>query len=431
MLFHVMQARRRVIVTYTLYINLLLALILPSVCGNQAAPSSQSNELSNDENDFAEFEDFDEEDANHGMGVPSGGKVNVKVPTGDSTPAGSVSPNDKSNSKQETDAVLEEEEDDDDDIFENIAQTDNKQGNGDSQPADGLKITRVPIHFRRNWDSYYVEILFIFGIVLYFINFFSGSSKNSTLANTWLDVNQDLLESNFALVGDDGKREIENHGLLKDTESVFLLWCSGRSSVEGMLIEIRLWKRQDLMSVITRLFKPVNDQVIFKLTLSQDSMDSYVFCLANKKSASRLLKESADLAVFCPERKNVEKFGINASKFVLMNEIGEVSSFFFDPRITSLIEKFEDAIDYIHLSDQYSGPRASDLDPQPLKLPEVKKILHVAFNRKSLARTFARFSLSLSLPLPRQCQQPNLPPVSRVSRRNDHWFKWFSTLWIK
>lgn len=382
MLFHLMRSRKCLLITHALYVNLILSLLLPCVFGNPAQPSIQSNDPSTDDNDFAEFEDFDEDDGTNGIGVSSSEKASSKSQASDSGPAGSMSPPDRSNEKQKADAVLEEEEDDEDDIFENIAQSSSKPADGENQAGDGLKITRVPIHFRRNWDSYYVEILFIFGIVIYFINFFSGSSKNSTLANTWLDVNLDILESNFALVGDDGKREIENHGLLKDTESVFLLWCSGRSSIEGMLIEIRLWKRQDLMSVITRLFKPVNDQVIFKLTLSPDSMDSYVFCLANKKSASRLIKESADLAVFCPERKSVDKFGINASKFVLMNEIGEVSSFFFDQRITSLIDKFEDSIDFIHLSDQYSGPRASDLDPQPLKLPEVKKILHVAFNRE-------------------------------------------------
>lgn len=388
MFFHLMRVRRQFFVPCTLSLTLILALILPDltfVVANQQAHHPHSNEISNDDNDFAEFEEFDEDDP---TGRLSAGNAFANVRPGSDFAAPSDSPagghgNEKINSRQvESEPITEEEEDDDDDIFENIAQPKGKSNDGEATAGDGLKITRVPVHLRRNWDSYYVEIILILGIVIYFINFVTGRSKNETLANTWLDVNLDILESNFALVGDDGKKEIENHGLLKDTESVFLLWCSGRSSVEGMLTEIRLWKRHDLLSVLTKLFKPVNDQVIFKLTLSQDSMDSYVFCVCNKKSASRLIKESNDLAVFCPERKSVEKFGINSSKFVIMNEIGEVSSFVFDSKITPLINKHEDVIDYIHISDQYSGPKASDLDPQPLKLPEVKKIIHVAFNCK-------------------------------------------------
>ena len=381
-----MRVRKQFLFPCTLSISLILALILPDltfVIANQQAQPSQSNEISND-NDFAEFEEFDEDDPSGHLNVGNSfaSAQSGSPPASSDSPAGGH-PSEKLNARQvESEPITEEDDDEDDDIFENIVQPKGKTSDDETTAGDGLKITRVPVHLRRNWDSYYVEIMLILGIVIYFINFITGRSKNETLANTWLDVNLDILESNFALVGDDGKKEIEDHGLLKDTESVFLLWCSGRSSVEGMLIEIRLWKRHDLLSVLTKLFKPVNDQVIFKLTLSQDSMDSYVFCLCNKKSASRLIKESSDLAVFCPERKSVEKFGINSAKFVIMNEIGEVSSFFFDQKITPLINKHEDVIDYIHISDQYSGPKASDLDPQPLKLPEVKRIIHIAFNCK-------------------------------------------------
>jgi hypothetical protein len=31
---------------------------------------------------------------------------------------------------------------------------------------------------RTNWENYYLEILMVAGIVVYFLNFFSGKSKN-------------------------------------------------------------------------------------------------------------------------------------------------------------------------------------------------------------------------------------------------------------
>ena len=102
----------------------------------------------------------------------------------------------------------------------------------------------------------------MFSLVVYFINFITGRNKNFYIANTWFEMNQELLDFNFALVGDDGKKEIEQPGLLKETENVYTLWCSGRSSIDGLLAEIQLVKRQDLFSLILNYFKPINDRIV-------------------------------------------------------------------------------------------------------------------------------------------------------------------------
>ena len=67
----------------------------------------------------------------------------------------------------------------------------------------------------------------IAGILVYFLNFFTGKSKNQRLANAWFSAHKALLDSNFALVGDDGSKDvddIETH-LQKDSENIFTLWC--------------------------------------------------------------------------------------------------------------------------------------------------------------------------------------------------------------
>lgn len=102
----------------------------------------------------------------------------------------------------------------------------------------------------------------VIGLLLYFANFILGRTKNYSIASSWYEKNLELLESNFSLVGDDGKKEIENPGLMKETESVYTLWCSGRSSIEGLLAEIHLVKRQDLLSVVINYFKPTNDKIV-------------------------------------------------------------------------------------------------------------------------------------------------------------------------
>jgi len=62
-------------------------------------------------------------------------------------------------------------------------------------------VLQVPLHFRTNWDSFYLEMLMIAGLMVYALNFFMGKSKNNKLANAWFTSHKSLLEENFSLVG--------------------------------------------------------------------------------------------------------------------------------------------------------------------------------------------------------------------------------------
>jgi len=143
-------------------------------------------------------------------------------------------------------------------------------------------------------------------------------------------------------------------GLMKESENVFTLWCSGRSCCEGMLVELKLLKRQDLVAVISQMARPLADQVQVRVSLSE--MDPFVFCVAAKKTAAKLAKDMADISVFCPERKSLEKMGVSGA-FNLMNEIGEVGAALIDRRVVDTLNKHADLIDCIHVSDQFTGPK--------------------------------------------------------------------------
>ena len=56
-----------------------------------------------------------------------------------------------------------------------------------------------------------------------------------------------------------------------------------------------LLQRQDLVAVIAQLMRPTNDQVHIKVDMNKEDMDSFVFCIATKKTALRLSKDMADL----------------------------------------------------------------------------------------------------------------------------------------
>lgn len=59
----------------------------------------------------------------------------------------------------------------------------------------------------------------------------------------------------FSKLGDDGKVEIESSGLIKETESSYTLWCSGRTCCEGMLVELKFIK---VITIIYNIFMCLN-----------------------------------------------------------------------------------------------------------------------------------------------------------------------------
>ncbi|XP_049515670.1 PAT complex subunit CCDC47-like, partial [Dermacentor silvarum] len=262
--------------------------------------------------------------------------------------------------------------------------------------------------------------LMLAGLTVYFGNFMAGRNKNHRLATglvpkppsaaarqllpslafhasaPWTArLSSSSVYSSDPRLGirDDGRKELapdeaEAGGLVKDSESVYTLWCSGRLCVEGMLVELRLLKRQDLLSLIAQMVRPSADQLVIRVTMSPQSMDGFVMCLATKKTAARLHKTMADLSTYCPEKKRPDKYGLPAN-FTVLSEMGEVANAMVDQKVLSVIKRYEECIDYIHMSDQYSGPRLQEcatavpscaksmkfveIGYTTTKLPEVKK----------------------------------------------------------
>lgn len=253
--------------------------------------------IDHEDNDFAEFEDFDSEDEEFIVEkLEPNNKEKNRVHY------------DKEDDFGELDNDVGEmvvEEEDEDNEFEHFQDEEEFTGfpGNKEQPSEPekksdepkLTMAKVPLHFRTHWDSYWMEMIMIAGLFAYFSNYFVGRGKNIKLANIWLSSHKSLLEDNFVLVGDDGKLENESQGLMKESESLYTLWCSGRTCCEGMLIELRMIKRQDLISIIAGMMKSTIDQVHIKVELSKDSSDTFVFCVGTKKIVSKMFKDLSDL----------------------------------------------------------------------------------------------------------------------------------------
>ncbi|ESO06377.1 hypothetical protein HELRODRAFT_64064 [Helobdella robusta] len=318
-------------------------------------------------NEFAEFEEFDDE--------PQKPKIIM------SPEAAQVMDSNEDQNEEEDDAVVEEDEEEfeylNEDEFEGFDRE--KKPKAKSEQPPDLKIVKVPLHLHTNWDSFYMEILMLAGLGAYLLNYLAGKTKNQKLAQAWLKSHKQLLEENFSVIGDDGTTmEATNTGLMKEAENIYSLWCSGRTCCEGMLVTIKMLKRQDLLSTISRMFRPATDQIFVKVIMDDSDMDNFVFCLSHKRSITKLQKDHADLSNFCPEKKSCEKFLI-PSHFQMLSECSEVTAFILDSKVTAVLKKYEGAVEYLHFSDQYAGVKQPE-DSTTTKVPETQKVLIFCFN---------------------------------------------------
>jgi hypothetical protein len=238
-------------------------------------------------------------------------------------------------------------DDDDESMFdEEEFETDSFSSPSPSTPD--FKITDVPANLTGNrWEAYHCEAIMMIALLGYLINFLIGRTKNSRLATSIYGSQRDLLERNFSLVGDNGQTkntqtDEPTNAMQKESENLYILWCSGsvRTPIESMLIELRFIKRQCVFNSLAALIKSINDTIVYTIDFSKDDMETFVFCLAKKRSAAKLHRDMNDLSQFCSERKNAEKRGLSGN-YQILSEIGEVSSAVIDTRVTDFIEKYE------------------------------------------------------------------------------------------
>uniref|UniRef100_A0A3P9M6C1 PAT complex subunit CCDC47 n=1 Tax=Oryzias latipes TaxID=8090 RepID=A0A3P9M6C1_ORYLA len=375
---------------------LLLLLAFPGSKGRYNDDFDDGEDLAEfDDNDFAEFEDMNED----------------LTAEKESAPPPRVSSAQPEEDEDEDEATVELEdgqdgfEDSDTQDQDGKYDQDEFEGFGDSEKPgpsmkDPLIIHTVPAHLQNSWESYYMEILMVTGLLAYIMNYIIGKNKNSRLAQAWFNSHKELLESNFALVGDDGtsKEAVSTGKLNQENEHIYNLWCSGRVCCEGMLIQLKFLKRQDLLNVLARMMRPACDQVQVKVTLNDEDMDTFVFAVGTKKAMARMQKDMQDLSEFCGDKpKSGAKYGLPDS-LAILSEMGEVTDGVMDNKMVHYITTQAEKIESIHFSDQFSGPKVMQEEGQPLKLPETKKTLLFTFNVPGMGNTSPKDMDSL-LPL--------------------------------
>lgn len=217
---------------------------------------------------------------------------------------------------------------------------------------------QLPRRFQ-SWDKYTIEMFLLIVVLIYLVNYLHGRSTNARIANTWFECHRDLLATNFALVGDnpnshtvdvdspetsesvDESKSDSNLGLIKDSDSQYTLWCSGRVACHGMLIQLRLMSRQDLcLLIMGYIQRPKagslavsDDRVVVKIVMDDGEMDNWVMAVGVKKSLNALAKDHFDLATYPVDRKGMRYAGLPEG-MVVFSEISEVSAAILNPTVS-------------------------------------------------------------------------------------------------
>jgi len=347
----------------------LIALLLSLLAYHHGAAGDHD-----EDNEFAEFEqDFDEPVQ----------KPKVATEKNDQR----EKPNNPKNPSpaefdDDDDAIVEIEDDGKDEFDEDWDPEEFDPAEETPQRADAgeLKIAKVP--YRHNsWMNYYVEIMIGVLIAIYLVNFLIGSSKNNSIASSWLQTHMEFLKDQFELVGDDptNQKAASTHQMIKESEHTYILWCSGRQCCEGMLVQLKLLKRQDIISNIVNRLTPGNDQL--QISIHLEHMDPFVFCMGQRRSVIALQKNMTDVSLFCGDKlRSGEKFGFSPSIAILSELAGEVVTSVLDTKVAKVLREHEHLIDSIHISDQFSGPKLVDQEEVPVKEPETSKIINITLN---------------------------------------------------
>ena len=114
-------------------------------------------------------------------------------------------------------------------------------------------------------------------LFLYVLNYIYGRVTNGNIAADWFEKAQSFLESQFALIGDSGEKElVSSMAMTREADHVFTLWCSGRNNIAGMLATLKMVKRQD---VFTQVHAKVRSDQMHSLQISTIVCNFDIFIL--------------------------------------------------------------------------------------------------------------------------------------------------------
>ncbi|KAJ2961179.1 hypothetical protein NQZ79_g3455 [Umbelopsis isabellina] len=172
-------------------------------------------------------------------------------------------------------------------------------------------------------QDFVFEIGMLGFFLAYFAIWYTGASKNVSVAKKWTGAHLDYLKSQFAHIGD-GK----GNTLVKDGPSDYVLYTSGRRNMQNDVTMI-------LYNLVASLFgfeKAARDHVTVTITLDDNTCEDFVFAVLPQKDSKTLRADRFDLKKFTkvsqtnrlPNSLTVSSESADLTELLLNGRMGEI-----------------------------------------------------------------------------------------------------------
>jgi hypothetical protein len=144
-------------------------------------------------------------------------------------------------------------------------------------------------------------------LALYLVVYVLGRSANRALASRWVEVMLPVFREQFHSVGvrlreevgaDEAARPIESGLLECNGAQSFYFYASGRRHCEGILVELDLKPRHDLLSLLYSLFYTWEDTIMIDVPLDESAVPRFVFTVARQADLAFTRKTMRDVAAY-------------------------------------------------------------------------------------------------------------------------------------
>ncbi|GAU24397.1 hypothetical protein TSUD_391060 [Trifolium subterraneum] len=211
--------------------------------------------------------------------------------------------------------------------------------------------------------SFTVEILCGSFLIMFAINYFTGKKENENIALSWASqfaAKDSIFEKNFSLlgIGDGGD---DTPLLLKEGQTTFKFYASGRRYCQGLLATLELKSRHDLIARIYNMVVPCKDEITFEVYMNDDAMDHVVFAMARKKAAKAMHKDLRDLQRFATIMSPPTSRKWVSDDLAVISESREVASDLITDSLIEQVfgdksfEKYGKGLISVHFSDNHPG----------------------------------------------------------------------------
>lgn len=193
--------------------------------------------------------------------------------------------------------------------------------------------------------------LIVMGFFIAFLLIFTlGSRANNSLARSIATTLEDCLKMQFAQIG-----TAEGKKLIRDGQSFFWFYATGRRYTSGLTVLMDLAKRMDVFSYTSSfLTAPQKDRVVFYLPITAEvDMEPMSLFLVTRKELKRLRDFNEGEAV-----KQVELFAGQAvgleglpTEFVAMTEHADIATALLPDSIRAVILENAKFVNSIHVTE--------------------------------------------------------------------------------